>query len=115
MSQIIASGRFQFTDVIDEILAFATASGTNRYRKVMWAVPGGETLIPVGETNGWTIIKNVNHADTNIYVILRFGTGETNAIYVPYGEFAFFKSAGSNIYALASSGTCQVEIIVVGA
>jgi len=95
--------------VVDLLVTVAT----KRYVKFKMNVAITEEAIPLGDVGTLGYAMFINRDATN-FIELRVGTGGTKFCKLKAGEVALFR-IGSGItapYAIADTGTCQMDVII---
>ncbi len=116
LNATLAYADAESADEVLQIADLAATASTLKYVKAKQNIGITEEAIGLGEVSslGWGLF--INRDSTN-FIELRTGTGATKFAKLKHGEFAFFRF-GSGItapYAIADTGACQMEYIIVSA
>lgn len=100
---------------LSEDLAFTgnlvTLTGSN-WMKNIQSVGTSEEAILLGDvgTPGFMIVKNL---DATNFVSIRSGTGAANTVKIKAGEVALFRHSGSAPFAIADTGACRIQYLLL--
>jgi hypothetical protein len=89
-----------------------TVSGTDCIGPVTQTIGTSAEALDIGDitTPGYVAIKNL---DATNYVTIRMGSTGADVVKLKAGEFAMFRLASTNPFALANTSSCQVLYVLV--
>jgi hypothetical protein len=89
-----------------------TVSGTDCVGPITQTIGTSAEALDIGDitTPGYIIIKNL---DATNYVTIRMGSTGADVVKLKAGEFALFRLASTNPFALANTGACQVLFALI--